>query len=60
MKSPYLFPKRFPENALAIENNNKFVRGKNKSRAEIERSVLSHYQMEKLSPEGWEYHLTIP
>jgi DNA invertase Pin-like site-specific DNA recombinase len=44
----------------AIENNNKFVRGKNKSRTEIERYVLSHYQMEKLSPEGWEYHLTIP
>jgi DNA invertase Pin-like site-specific DNA recombinase len=45
---------------LAIENNSKFVRGKNKSRAEIERYVLSRYQMEKLSPEGWEYHLTIP
>ena len=45
---------------LAVENNSKFVRGKNKSRAEIERSVLSRYQMEKLSPEGWEYHLTIP
>jgi DNA invertase Pin-like site-specific DNA recombinase len=45
---------------LAIENNNKFVRGKNNFRAEIERSVLSRYQMEKLSPEGWEYHLTIP
>ncbi len=45
---------------LAIENNSKFVRGKNKSRTEIERYVLSRYQMEKLRPEGWEYHLTIP
>lgn len=45
---------------LAIENNSKFVRGKNKSRAEIEQDVLSRYQMEKLSKDGWEYHLTIP
>jgi hypothetical protein len=45
---------------LAIENNSKFVRGKNKSRAEIERFVLSRYQMEKLNPEGGEYRLTIP
>lgn len=45
---------------LVVENNSKFVRGKNKSRTEIEHYVLSHYQMEKLSPEGWEYHLTIP
>jgi DNA invertase Pin-like site-specific DNA recombinase len=45
---------------LAIENNNKFVRGKNKSRAEIERSVLSRFQMEKLGTDGWEYYLTIP
>lgn len=45
---------------LAVENNSKFVRGKNKSRAEIEQDVLSRYQMEKLSKDGWEYHLTIP
>jgi DNA invertase Pin-like site-specific DNA recombinase len=45
---------------LAVENNNKFIRGKNKSRAEIEQDVLSRYQMEKLRKDGWEYHLTIP
>jgi DNA invertase Pin-like site-specific DNA recombinase len=46
--------------SLAVENNSKFVRGKNKSRAEIERYVLSHYQMEKARSDGWEYILTIP
>jgi DNA invertase Pin-like site-specific DNA recombinase len=45
---------------LAVENNSKFVRGKNKSRTEIEQDVLSRYQMKKLSKDGWEYHLTIP
>lgn len=45
---------------LAVENNNKFVHGKKKSRVEIEQDVLSRYQMEKLSKDGWEYHLTIP
>jgi predicted transcriptional regulator len=46
--------------SLAVENNSKFVRGKNKSRTEIEQAVLSRYQMEKLRTDGWEYSLIIP
>ena len=45
---------------LRVENNNKFVRGKSKVREEIERYVLSHYSMEKLNKNGWEYILSIP
>ena len=45
---------------LRVENNNKFVRGKKRAREEIERLVLSQYQMKKLYKDGWEYELTIP
>lgn len=44
---------------LRVENNSKFVRGKGKVRDEIERYILSQYQMEK-HPNGVEYTLTIP
>jgi DNA invertase Pin-like site-specific DNA recombinase len=43
---------------LQVENNSKFVRGKNKSRAEIEEFCLVRYQAKKLSPDGFEYELT--
>jgi hypothetical protein len=43
---------------LQVENNNKFVRGENKSRTEIEEICLSRYQAKKLSPDGFEYELT--
>lgn len=45
---------------LRVENNSKFVRGKKRSREDIERFVLSHYGMHKPDPNGWEYELTIP
>ncbi len=45
---------------LQVENNNKFVRGKKRSREDIERNVLSHYGMRKPDPKGWDYELTIP
>jgi hypothetical protein len=45
---------------MQVENNSKFVRGKNKSREEIERDVLSQFDMEKLDKDGWEYILSIP
>lgn len=45
---------------LSVENNNKFVRGKTKVRADIEKNVLSRYQMKKIEKDGWEYLLTIP
>lgn len=44
---------------LRVENNNKFVRGKTMSRLRIEESILNQYDMVKLRPDGWEYHLTI-
>lgn len=44
---------------LRVENNNKFVRGKTKSRREIEDYVLRHYNIKKPDPKGWEYTLTI-
>jgi hypothetical protein len=44
---------------LMVENNSKFVRGKGRSRQEIEEYVLSHYDMRKPDPKGWEYELTI-
>jgi len=44
---------------LRVENNNKFIRGKTKVRAQIEAQVLSQYAMEKHS-NGCEYTLTIP
>jgi hypothetical protein len=45
---------------LRVENYNKYIRGKTKVRDEIERWVLAPYQMEKHSPDGWEYDLSIP
>ena len=45
---------------LRVENNSKFVRGKGKSREDIEWRVLSRYRMEKPRKDGWDYMLTIP
>lgn len=45
---------------LRVERNNKFVRGKKKAREEIERYVLSQYDMKKKSKDSWEYQLKIP
>jgi len=45
---------------LRVENNSKFVRGKKKSREEIEMYVLSRYDMKKPYDDGWDYELTIP
>jgi hypothetical protein len=44
---------------LRVENNSKFVRGKERVRDEIERYILCQYAMEK-HPSGFEYTLTIP
>ena len=43
---------------LQVENNNKFVRGKTKSREKIERLCLAQYNAKRLSPDGNEYDLT--
>lgn len=43
---------------LRVENNNKFVRGKGKSRQAIEDFHLSRYHAKKLDKNGWEYELT--
>lgn len=40
---------------LRVENNSKFVRGKNKTRSEIEDYLSYHYNMEKPDPDRWEY-----
>lgn len=45
---------------LCVERNSKYVRGKKKTREEIERWVLDRYQMEKLGKGGFEYVLSIP
>jgi hypothetical protein len=45
---------------LRVENNNKFVRGRKKSREEIEWWVLNRYEMQKLRQDGNDYELTIP
>jgi len=43
---------------LQVENNNsKFVRGKGKSRQNIEDYCLSEYGAKKLKKEGWGYKL---
>jgi len=44
---------------LQVANNNKFVRGKGKSRQHIEDYCLSEYNARKLEKDGWEYELTI-
>ena len=41
-------------------NNSKFVRGKTRSRRDIEEYVLRRYQVKKPDADGWEYLLTIP
>jgi DNA invertase Pin-like site-specific DNA recombinase len=48
------------ELSLRVENNSKFVRGKGKSRQEIEWDILSRYQMEKPHKDSHRYILTIP
>ncbi len=45
---------------LTVENNSKFVRGKNKSREDIEWDILRRYQMEKPHKDSHRYILTIP
>lgn len=45
---------------LRVENNSKFVRGKSKSREEIEWDILRRYGMEKPDKDSWSYILTIP
>jgi hypothetical protein len=43
---------------LQVENNSKFVRGKGKTRKEIEDNYLSDYDCKKLEKDGWKYELT--
>lgn len=45
---------------LCVENNNKHVRGKKRSREEIESFLQQYYNMKKPQKDGWEYELTIP
>ena len=45
---------------FAVENNSKFVRGKGKSREDIEWDILRRYQMEKPHKDSHRYILTIP
>ena len=45
---------------LVVENNSKFVRGKAKSRKEIEELIFSRYKMKKPDKNGYDYELTIP
>ncbi len=44
---------------LTVENNSKFVRGKHKSREDIEWDIPSRYQMEKPHKDSHWYILTI-
>ena len=48
------------ELSLAVENNSTFVRGKKKSREEIEEWVLRRYGMKKKTKDGGEYVLFLP
>ena len=60
-KKPPLKPKVMKvEISLTVENNSKFVRGKTKSREEIEDWVLSRYGIEKPHKDSHRYMLTIP
>lgn len=43
---------------IRVENNSKFVRGKGKSRADIEMELMFYHQAKKLDKDGWEYELT--
>lgn len=45
---------------LRVENNNKFVRGKNESRRQIEQYCFSAFDMVKKDNDSWEYILKIP
>jgi len=45
---------------LMVENNSKFVRGKNKAREYIEDDWRFNYDMNKLEKEGWNYILKVP
>lgn len=45
---------------LRVENNNKFVRGKNESRRQIEQYCFSAFDMVKKDKDSWEYILKIP
>ncbi|MFK7848126.1 MAG: recombinase family protein [Rhodothermales bacterium] len=45
---------------LVVENNSQFVRGKSRSRKEIEEDIFSYYGMYKPDPKGWDYELMIP
>lgn len=45
---------------LRVENNNKFIRRKKKVREYIERSCLSYYNAQKITPSGYDYIITIP
>lgn len=44
---------------LRVENNNKFIRRKKKVREYIERSCLSYYNAQKVTPSGYDYLVTI-
>jgi DNA invertase Pin-like site-specific DNA recombinase len=43
---------------LRVENNNKFIRRKQKVRETLERRCLARYQMHKKQKDSWEYELT--
>lgn len=45
---------------LRVENNSKFVRGKNNSRADIEAFCFACYDMKKTEKDSWDYVLKIP
>ncbi|MBA2710246.1 MAG: recombinase family protein [Tatlockia sp.] len=45
---------------LSVENNSKFVRGKNESRRQIEASCFTAFDMVKKDKDSWEYILKIP
>lgn len=45
---------------LRVENNNKFVRGKNESRRQIEQYCFSAFDMVKKDKDGWDYILKVP
>lgn len=45
---------------LRVENNSKFVRGKNESRRRIEEECFVDFDMVKKDKDGWEYILKIP
>lgn len=45
---------------MSVENNSKFVRGKNESRRRIEDNCFSQFEMTKKNKDGWDYILKIP